>query len=807
MKTKLSGSSSGQFEPFDHNQLVSLYNASAAIISNLNSESILNTVAKEITNLLGASSCSISSLLEDRNAVQVLTEYPEYWEEIDQPEGIYCLDDYPLTKRMIQEKKAIQINTDQAEIDPAELFLLNLYKVKSLLIMPLIFQEKVTGIIEIFNPEVKEYQEDEVLIAQLLANQAAISINNARLFSFNKQQIQEQQALLNSALLVSSSLSLSETLSHIAELMCKLTQATSSYISEYRYEGNLSRVIAEYLSPHANAKEKVSDLTDEYDHNLDQLMTKKIMENGNPFVYHIDDPDIPRSDFKHLQKYGGYSVLEIPFMLSDQKGYFVEIWESRQRREFAQNEIDLCRAFAGHASLAIKNAQLYEQTQEEISRRKTLEKELLHETLHDPLTNLPNRKLFLERLERAILRANRAKDFFFAVLYIDIDNFKFKNDYFGHSMGDEILIEVSHALAKQVRELDTVSRFGGDEFLVLLEGIYTIDETLDVAARIQKALNETIKIGEHDFFMTASIGITTNLIPTPSAEVFIHDADAAMYQAKKQGKGRAVIFQPWMREKSYKKHLGDYNFNRALKNGEFKLYYQPIVDLPLKKIVAFEALLRWEHPRLGMLFPNEFLSPAQDSGIFSRIESWILRTAISQGQNMQDLPNANAPSVCVNISINKLSEPGFLNELSKILAEIGYPPTKLVFEVTENDFIDNEMTVNDVFIELRKLGIRILLDDFGTGYSSLSYLNRFAVDGIKIDRSFIKNINPLTSRKNMIDHIVALAHDLGLSIVAEGIESQEQISKLIAIGCTQGQGFIYSPAIPPEQLPGYQIPF
>lgn len=773
-------------------QLVMLHAASTAITSSLDHVQVMDTITREMVNILDAGVCTLSKWDHDRQVVVPLAGFGAKGLGEIEPDQAYPLEACPLTKEVLEKGTPRQKTASQTGISPLKRKTMDRFGGESLLILPLVCQQRVLGILEVYDRMERVYERDEVLVAMLLSDQAAIAVENTNLFTTTQRSLKEQKALRQSALMVSSTLDTDAILARIAEQVCTLVDATSVFISQFDPEHKTSTVIAEHHGPSANQRERVSDLGVVYDHSRDFPAVIKMIESGKPQMYFIDDPDLDDSDRAHLEQYDGHSVLEIPLQIGGRFIAFIEIWDSQNRREFTQNEINLCQTLATQAAIAIDNASLYEQAKREIEQRKQIEARLQYDALHDTLTGLPNRALFLDRLERAILRKSRYDQVSFAVLYLDLDRFKMVNDSLGHSAGDRLLVQVGQLLKNSVRAVDTISRFGGDEFLVLLEGHAGVEDAQALAERILKILSVPISVAGHQMVITASIGIAVSSLEYKNPEEYIQDADMAMYHAKSSGKGRYQFITNTIRSSATRRFTLEAELRRAIKNQEFVLHYQPIVSLNNRSITGFEALVRWENPSSGLIYPNEFISYAEDTGLILELGHWVVEQACKQVLHWQERFKMDPPlTVSVNISGKQLTQPEFIQRVRHVLDGTGLDASSLVLEITENVLIREMNAVSMTLNYLRGLGLKVHLDDFGTGYSSLTYLRDLAINALKIDRSFVSNIDPQNKERGLMHSIVALAGDLGLDVIAEGIETKEQAVCLRDLGCQYGQGFYF----------------
>ena len=432
-------------------------------------------------------------------------------------------------------------------------------------------------------------------------------------------------------------------------------------------------------------------------------------------------------------------------------------------------------------------------SQSDVTDRKRAEGRLIHNAFHDTLTSLPNRALLLDRLKRSILRRKRSKDKSFSVLYLDLDNFKNINDSLGHASGDQVLVTVAEILKVNLRSMDTVARFGGDEFILLLEDIEDMKDAYDIAQRILKSLSSPKNINGHEVFLTASIGIISCELEYDDPEQLLRDADIAMYSAKTHGRARYEVFKLEMRNNFLRQLSLEYDLRHAIRNNELRLMYQPIISLENSTLFGFEALVRWEHPVNGCLSPKEFLPIAENTGLVLTIDHWTLRTAACQfSMWLKEFPVDLQLSVNVNLSAKYLRHRNLAEEVEQILNETGLDGRRLKLEVTESAIMENSQYIVSTLERLRAMGVDIHIDDFGTGYSSLAYLHQFPVQALKIDRSFISNSYDGVHKPELVRTMLHLASDLGLEAIAEGIESKEQLDRLQKLGCKLGQGFYFS---------------
>jgi diguanylate cyclase (GGDEF)-like protein len=421
-----------------------------------------------------------------------------------------------------------------------------------------------------------------------------------------------------------------------------------------------------------------------------------------------------------------------------------------------------------------------------------------HTAFHDALTNLPNRALLADHLRIAIERARR-RGHLFAVLFLDLDRFKNINDSLGHAAGDCLLVETARRLENCSRPSDTVARLGGDEFAVLLDGLESECDAVRVAARVLEQLARPFHLGGHEVYTAASIGITLSTHGYEDPENVLRDADTAMYRAKEKGKARYELFDAEMHADALARLRLENDLRRAVEHQEFEVYYQPIVTLRTGELSGFEALVRWRHPERGLVQPSEFIPLAEETRLIGEIGEWVLYEACRQMSEWHELmPAHQRLNVSVNLSSKQLTQPGLIERVRRTLHETRLPPHCLKLEITESAVMDNAEAAATALAQLRGLGIQLSIDDFGTGYSSLSYLHRFPVDTLKIDRSFVSRMGEGDENAEIVRTIVTLASNLGMAVVAEGVETEEQHALLDALCCEYGQGYLYSKPLDTE---------
>ncbi len=417
--------------------------------------------------------------------------------------------------------------------------------------------------------------------------------------------------------------------------------------------------------------------------------------------------------------------------------------------------------------------------------------QLRYNAFHDVLTGLPNRALFIERLERAIEHRKRDRNYLCAVLFLDLDRFKVINDSLGHAVGDQLLIAIARRLEACLRSIDTIARFGGDEFTILLEEPNDISDIIRVTERIQAELALPFTLNQQEVFTTASIGIALSASEI-AAEDLLRDADIAMYRAKSQAKGCYEIFNTNMYVTAVARLQMETELRQAVERQEFQVYYQPLVSLTSGRIIGLEALVRWQHPQRGLLPPAQFLLVAEEAGLLDIIDWWVMREACRQTKQWQKVPSRYQLTININLGSKLFAQPNLVEQISQILQETSLDAQNLKLEITENTIVENDVLVPATLLQLKTLGLRLAIDDFGTGYSSLSRLHHFPIDELKIDRAFISQIATKSGNAAITETIVMLARKLGVEVTAEGIETAEQLALVKELGCDTGQGYFFS---------------
>ncbi|HEX6460912.1 MAG TPA: bifunctional diguanylate cyclase/phosphodiesterase [Thermoleophilaceae bacterium] len=489
-----------------------------------------------------------------------------------------------------------------------------------------------------------------------------------------------------------------------------------------------------------------------------------------------------------LREQGAVSGIAVPIR-GRETAFGVVAAHSRKRRHFSADDVNFLQSVANVLAATIE--------------RRITEAETRHQALHDPLTGLPNRALFRDRLQHALARSRR-KDTTLAVLFLDVDNFKVVNDSLGHEAGDELLKVLAPRLAESVRVDDTVARFGGDEFVLLCEDVAEEEEAIEIAARVQQCFARPLQIAGAEHFVTASIGVA---LPTPghdAPDTLLRDADAAMYQAKERGRARFEVFDADMRASAVRRLQVEADLRRAVENGEMRLVYQPAIDIDSGRIVAVEALLRWHHPQRGIVPPLDFIPVAEESGLIVPLGDWVLREAMTKGVRWRQMARPGEPPlvVSVNLSVRQLAERDLAASVARAIEDTGVDPRQIALEITESVLVKDTVAVAATLHALEALGVRLVLDDFGTGYSSLGYVKRFPLSFLKIDRSFVAELGTSGRDAAIVSAIAEMSRALGARVVAEGVETEEQLRGARKLGCELAQGYLFSRPVPPDEIDG-----
>jgi len=518
---------------------------------------------------------------------------------------------------------------------------------------------------------------------------------------------------------------------------------------------------------------------------------------GQQIVVHQVNQDAADKARDIAECYGIHSLVITPLFYQNFYLGGISLYQNDRERIWSENELSLVKAIADQCAIAIHQSELYQNAQSELMERKRMEAQLRHDAFHDSLTGLPNRALFLDRLNHALRLSQRRSHLNsggisdqFAILFLDLDRFKVINDSLGHLAGDRLLKIVADRLRDCLRGGDTVARLGGDEFVMLIEEIQDIGDVIEVVQRIQDILKVPILLDGNEIFVSTSIGIALNSADYTQPEQLLRDADTAMYRAKEQGRERYEVFNPSMHTEALQKLRLESDLRRAIEREEFRVCYQPIVGLKSGQILGFEALIRWQHPERGLISPVDFIPLAEDAGLIGVIDFWVLQKACSQLRLWQDeFPKAANLTMSVNLSGKHFTKPDLMSQIDQILERTDLHSSNLKIEVTESILLEKTSLATQILNELSERNIQVCIDDVGTGYSSLSYLHRFPIHTLKIDRSFISRLDRESGDGEIVKAIIVLGINLGLNVVAEGVETEQQLQFLEKNNCHACQGF------------------
>ncbi|MFI5182555.1 MAG: putative bifunctional diguanylate cyclase/phosphodiesterase [Thermoanaerobaculia bacterium] len=518
---------------------------------------------------------------------------------------------------------------------------------------------------------------------------------------------------------------------------------------------------------------------------LSRGLTEYVLRTGRPL---LASPEIFEELVRRgeIEPIGAPSVdwLGVPLRASQETIGVVVVQSYTQGVRFSESDRDLLAFVSTQLAMAIE--------------RKAAEERSWHHAHHDGLTGLPNRLLFGDRLGLAIQRARRDGQRL-AIMFLDLDDFKHVNDTLGHSAGDELLVEVGERLRRTLRGDDTVARLGGDEFVILLNGAKDAGSAAVMARKILAVFDASFVARKRDLFLSASLGVALCPDDGSDPETLLAHVDTAMYRAKKAGRNTFQFFTPEMQRQAQERASLESGLRRALPRGEMRLHYQPIRELKTGRIAGLEALVRWQHPERGLLPPLNFVPLAEDVGLIVPLGAWVLRRACEQARTWREERPGDL-AIAVNLSARQLQQESFAREVRQILHETGLPPTALNLEITESTAMQNVEATSRVLGELSAIGIGLSIDDFGTGHSSLSYLKHFPIHRLKIDRSFIDGMARDLRDRAIVKGVLSIAHSLGVRVVAEGVETEEQASLLTTFGCDEVQGFLFGAPVPESEV-------
>jgi diguanylate cyclase (GGDEF)-like protein len=448
-----------------------------------------------------------------------------------------------------------------------------------------------------------------------------------------------------------------------------------------------------------------------------------------------------------------------------------------------------------------RNVQLEQQVEQRTLALQQTAEQMRYNALHDPLTHLANRTLMLERIADAIQRVQKGEAYRYAVLFIDLDRFKVINDSLGHLVGDRLLVIIAQRLKAYLRSTDTIARFGGDEFVILLDAISSPEAAIVITQRILKDCQTPLLLDGYQLFIGMSIGVVVETTQYVAPSDLIRDADIAMYQAKARGKNLYQVFDAQMHTQALRRLTLESDLRKAIEHEEFEVYYQPIMDILQGQLVGFEALVRWHHPIQGFISPGEFVSVAEETGLVSSIDRWVSFTACRQlAQWQQQWLDYEALKISINLSAQDLQNPHLLQDIDGLIRASGLSGHSITLEITESMLIEDVSQTIDLLTELKARQLQISIDDFGTGYSSLNYLHRLPADNLKIDRAFVSQMQHDHRNHQVVDTIITLGKQLDMAVVAEGVETQDQLQRLQQLGCRFAQGYLFARPMPAKEI-------
>ena len=617
------------------------------------------------------------------------------------------------------------------------------YLVQSLLHVPVFSKGHIMGVLSVDNPSNQRSFSDEDEIKMIsLADYAAVALENSRLFEQTDQELSERKR-------VEAALRESE------ERYALAVQGANDGVWDWNLKSGRVYFSERWKSILGLINNGLTDAPDEW-------------------YGRVHPQDIERLKLDISSHMAGHTAhLENEHRILHNDGTYRWVLS---RGLAVRDEHGLAYRIAGSLT--------------DITDRKLAEERLLHDAFHDTLTGLPNRALLLDRLRQAVARSQRREDYHFSVLFLDLDRFKNVNDSLGHLAGDQLLVSIAQLLQSGMRATDTIARLGGDEFVILLDDLDDDAGAVRVAEWVNHELKNAFMLSGHKVFVTTSIGIVYSKLNYCLAEDVLRDADIAMYSAKANGRARYEVFEPPMRKKITDRLTLETELRQALERQEFSLHYQPIVALENNRLIGFEALLRWQHPQRGLLSPNEFLDVAEDTGLITPIDRWVLQEACQQMKSWSEQYEFKPPlTISVNLSGNQFCKGDIIEYISRVLKDTGLPADRLKIEITENALMEFTNSTLQVFHNLRAMGVQIQIDDFGIGYSSLSYLSQFPINALKIDQYFVQRLSDDSNRLKIVQAIVMLTQRLDVVVIAEGVENAQQLAQLKAMGCEYGQGF------------------
>jgi len=751
-------------------------------------EEVLWYTANEVVGQMGFEDCVI--YLWDSHQ-QLLVQQSAFGHKMAEPGVVSNALELRLGEGLVGRaalrREVIVVNDLSADAG----YVVDMQESGSELAIPIIYSDQLIGVIDSENLERDFYTAERIKILTVVTSMVAAKLAQTNLIDQLESSISEleyakklQSVLFNIAALTYEDENFFTVYERIHHLIAELLYAKSFFVAVYNEETR--RIEFPYFvdERHPDLPADIGPIDTEM-----RGMSAWVIFNNTSLLLNREEivERIQRGDFELLGTIAE-SWLGVPIHAGDDLKGALVVQTYSPLVQYLEKDRELLSFVSRHVSNLLK--------------RKVTEKKLQHLALHDALTGLANRTLFLDRVSHALKKQDRQGQRLCAVLYMDVDLFKTINDRYGHAVGDALLTKFAHLLTQQTRQLDTVARLGGDEFALFLEDIDTQETAVHLAERIIQALQQPIAANEALIICSTSIGIAFAHDTSLSASEIIRRADAAMYQAKAAGRGHFQLYDPLLDRANVRDLVLGEEIHTALNEQQFVLHYQPVMNVSTGLAVGFEALLRWLHPLKSWIPPNEFIDYAEKHRLIEKIDRYVLRQALQQMSAWREQTGVS-PKVSVNISGRHFASPDFINTVLALLHEFKIEPNTLGIEITERAVIEKFAIAQNNIQVLQKNHVRVLLDDFGTGYSSLNYLHQLTLDVIKIDRTFVKGSRGSKQDNPIINSIVALASAMNLTVVAEGVETQDELMVLRDAGCDLCQGFYFSKALPADQAIAY----
>lgn len=697
--------------------------------------SLIPLALETVRSLTGAEHAALTLPDGDRFVVHA-------WSGVSAPPPQKLIHPQGSLARLATSRRAILAKPDSTSAPAVDGEIVRALDARSLAVVPLLHAGRLTAVLDLFSPRPDAFGEEERTVLELMAGSLAASVDHSL------------EAAARVALLADKTARLAVSEARFADVF----RTSAAGMALVDLQGVFLGVNESFASSVGSSE---ADLTE-----------TSYLERVHP-----EDRETEAALLASLASGAGRSAQAEMRLLGREE---TPVWVLRSA--------GILDGFADQPAAIILQTQ-------DVTDRRRAQDALLHDALHDALTGLSNRTLFLDRLGHALQRAERQK-LCFAVLFIDVDRFKVINDSLGHLAGDHLLSSIARRLASAVRPGDTVARLGGDEFAILLDGLASVEEATATAETVLDLLRPPFVLGDREVFVTVSVGVAPNPEGPIRADEMLRDADTAMYHAKASGRAQVALFDREMRERVLARLAIETEIRQALERGEFDVYYQPIREIASGRLHGVEALVRWRHPVRGLVYPGAFLAVAEETGLVVPLGAWVLEEACRTVARWHRLwPRTPPMSLSVNLAPRQFASEGLEEQVKSTLSRTGLAPSSLTLEVTETTIIENPEAARALLTRLRELGVKISIDDFGTGYSSLSYLHWLPLDRLKIDRSFVAGLGPDRRNYEILRTIAMLARNLGLDVVAEGVETADQLAALLEIGCDCAQGFLFAPAL------------